>query len=120
MDDLPKTRETLSHSDDYLGYYLSKQINYDDSLFVVLYNQAIEENHTFEPSLHAFIFGLSESRDIKKKVLCDVLLRHAKTKEDSVFVRQTMLPPFQHSSEYGYRVEFRQRVLLVKEHLSIR
>lgn len=115
----PIVRETLKHSDDKVSYYLSKVTNHDDSLYLILYNQAIDSAHTFEPSFHSFLYGLTESRDIQKQVLCDVFLAHATTLEDSVFVKQTMLPPYNYSSEYGFRKELGQRVSAVKSYLKI-
>lgn len=115
----PLAQEIISHSDDKLAYWLSKRTTHDDSLFTVLYNQAIDEAGTFQPSLHAFIYGITESRDIKKQVHCEVLLSHATTPEDTAFVRQTMLPPFRHTSERGFREEYRQRINSVMQHLNL-
>lgn len=116
---LPEVKETLKHSDDRVSYYLSKVTNHDDSLYLILYNQVIDSIRIFEPSFHAFLYGLTESRDIQKQVLCDVFLAHATTLEDSVFVKQAMLPPYNHSSEYGSRKELGQRVSAVKSYFII-
>lgn len=112
-------KDRVLYRGDPIDYYLSKSDNEDDSLFYYAYYDLlrIEER---KPSISGLINADLLSRECYRDAKCIVFLSHAKSKDDSLYIKQVMLKDFDGTSSKSFREDMKERNSIVKKYLNIK